>query len=65
MSERKAYLRIDGGEEIEFLLLLTGGQFTVIKQVADLDEIRVLGQLLDGIATVKQYPLVAVDEGNF
>jgi hypothetical protein len=47
-------------------LLELGGvrQFAVQQQIADLEEARLLGQLIDGIAPVQQHALVAVDEGD-
>ena len=48
----------------ELLQLLLGGQFAVDKQVADLDEIRLLGELLDRVAPVAQDAGVAVDVGD-
>ena len=40
------------------------GQFTVEQQVGDLQEARLGGQLLDGIAAVQQHALFAVDIGD-
>ena len=44
--------------------LLGGGQLAVDQQVADLDEGRLLGQLIDRVAAVTQDPGVAVDVGD-
>ena len=41
-----------------------GRQFAVDQQVADLDEGRLLGELLDRVAAVAQDPGVAVDVGD-
>ena len=44
---------------------LRGPRKVAIEQeVADLEEVAALGQLFDGIATIEQDALVAVDEGN-
>jgi hypothetical protein len=48
----------------ELVQLLVGGQFAVDQQVADLDEGRFLGELLDRVAAVAQDPGVTVDVGN-
>ena len=49
---------------VELGLLRGGRQFAVQQQVADLQEIAVLGQLLDRIAAIEQDALVAVDVGD-
>ena len=41
-----------------------GRQLAVEQQVADLEEVRLLGQLLDRIAAIEQHALVAVDVGD-
>ena len=41
-----------------------GRQLAVEQQVADLDEVGILGQLLDRIAAIEQHALVAVDVGD-
>ena len=48
----------------EVLELLFVGQLAVDQQVADLDEGRLLRELLDGVAAVAEDPLLAVDEGD-
>ena len=48
-------------ELVEFLL---AGQATEDQQPGDLDEIGVLGELLDGNAAIAENALVAVDEGD-
>ena len=49
---------------IEVGLLRRRRQFAVEKQVAGLEEVAMLGELLDRIAAVEQDPFVAVDEGD-
>ena len=49
---------------VEFLALRGGRQLAVIEQVAGFQEVAVLGQLLDRVATVEQHALVAVDVGD-
>jgi hypothetical protein len=39
-------------------------QLAVEQQVADLDEVALLGELLDRVAAVQQHALVAVDVGD-
>ena len=48
----------------ELLQLFLGRQFAVDQQVADLDERRLLGELLDRVAAVAQDARVAVDVGD-
>ena len=50
-----------GGELVELLL---GRQFPVDQQIADFDEVRLLGELLDRIPAVAQDARVAVDVGD-
>ncbi len=49
---------------VEIVLLRLGRQFAVEQQVADFEEIAVLGQLVDRIAAMEQNAFVAVDEGD-
>ena len=49
---------------VEIVLLGLGRQFAIEQQVADFEEIAVLGELVDRIAAMKQDALVAVDEGD-
>lgn len=42
----------------------SGGQFAEDHEVRDLEEARVLRELLDGVTPVAQYPLFAVDIGD-
>ena len=49
---------------VEIVLLRRGRQLAVEQQVADLEEVAVLGQLLDRIAAIEQDALVAVDVGD-
>ncbi|CFP58649.1 Uncharacterised protein [Bordetella pertussis] len=53
-----------GHLRVEILLLAAVGQLAVEDQVADVEEVAIDGQLLDGIAAVQQFALVAVDVGN-
>ena len=48
-------------ERVEFLRVR---QLAVQQEVADLEEARLLGKLVDGIAAVQKHALVAVDEGD-
>ena len=50
--------------EVEFLALRLVRQLAVQQQVADLQEVGFLGQLLNGIAAIQQDALVAVDVGD-
>ena len=49
---------------VEVLLLRLGRQFAVEQQVAGLEEVAVLGELLDRVAAIEQDALVAVDIGD-
>ena len=49
---------------VEVGLLRRGRQFAVQQQVAGLQEVAVLGQLLDRVAAIEQDALVAVDVGD-
>jgi hypothetical protein len=49
---------------VEIVFLGLGRQFTVQKKVADFEEIALLGELVDRIATVQQDAFVAVDIGD-
>ncbi|MCY1381088.1 hypothetical protein D9M69_689620 [compost metagenome] len=53
--------RVMGDLRVEIGLLVLVGQFAVQDQVADVHEVAVHGQLLDGEAAVQQLALVAVD----
>ena len=48
----------------ELGVLGRGRQFAVHQQIADLQEGRLLGQLVDGIAAVQEHALVAIDVGD-
>jgi hypothetical protein len=48
-------------ELVEVLLLLFVRQVAVEQQVAGVEEVALLRQLLDGVAAVQQFTLVAVD----
>ena len=53
------------GDDILETGLLNGvWQFAVEKQVAHLEEIAMLGEVLDRVAAMQQHPLLAVDEGD-
>ncbi|MNT67775.1 hypothetical protein D3C72_2059430 [compost metagenome] len=49
---------------VEVLLLGCGRQFAVEQQIADFEEVALLGQLFDRIAAVQQHAFVAVDIGD-
>src|SRR5699024_3964387 len=49
---------------IEGIVLFLRRQFTVDEEVADFDEVRLLGKLLDRIAAILQDTFVAIDEGD-
>ncbi len=53
---------VEGDLVLPRVVLLAGGQLAVDQQVGDLEEVGVLGQLLDRVAAVLQDPLLAVDE---
>ena len=54
--------RVMGHTVVEVGLLRGGGKLTVKQQIAGLEKIAVLGQLLDRVAAVEQNAFVAVDE---
>jgi hypothetical protein len=56
--------RVVGDAAFEILQLRGGRQFAVEQQVADLEEMRFLGQLVDRVAAMQKLALVAVDEGD-
>ena len=56
--------RVVGDLVLPRVVLLLGGQLAVDEQVGDLEEVRLLRQLLDGVAAVLEDPLLAVDEGH-
>jgi hypothetical protein len=47
---------------VERAILLTAGKLAVKQQVAGLDEVAVLGKLVDRVSAIEQDALVAVDE---
>ena len=53
-----------GDAALEVLELGGGRQLAVEQQVGDLEEVRLVGQLLDRVAAVEQLALVAVDIGD-
>ena len=56
--------RVLGDAVVEVRVLLRRRQLAVEQQIAGLDEIAVLGELIDRIAAIEQDALVAVDEGD-
>ena len=48
----------------EIVLLVGRGQFAVQQQVAQFQEIRLFGELFDGVSAMQENPLVAVDIGD-
>ena len=66
--EKARHLLVDHGVArdavVEIVLLRLRRQFAVEQQIADFQEIAVLGQLVDRIAAVQQDAFVAVDEGD-
>ncbi len=56
--------RVIGDVALELGVLGRGRQLAVEQQVGHLEEVRLLGQVVDRIAAVQQNPLVAVDEGD-
>ena len=53
-----------GDAIVEIVLLRLRRQLAVEQQVAGLEEVAVLGELLDRIAAIEQDALVAVDIGD-
>jgi hypothetical protein len=49
---------------VEIFLLRLGRQFAIKQQIADLEEVAVLGELLDRITAMEQDALVTIDEGD-
>ena len=49
---------------VEIGFLRRGRQFAVKQQIAGLEEVAVLGELVDRIAAIEQDAFVAVDEGD-
>ena len=56
--------RVIGHAVVEVGLLRLRRQFAVEQQVAGLEEVAVLGELLDRVAAIEQDALVAVDIGD-
>ena len=56
--------RVAGHAIVEIGLLRGGRQLAVEQEVAGLQEIAVLGELVDRIAAIEQHALVAVDVGD-
>jgi len=53
---------LDGADELGLLLFIR--QFAVEQQVAGLQVVGLLGQLLDGVAAVQQHALVTINVGD-
>src|SRR5262245_36725088 len=53
-----------GDTIVEVGLLRGGGKLAVEKEVAGLEKVAVLGQLLDGVSAIKQDAFIAVDIGD-
>jgi hypothetical protein len=53
-----------GDRGLELFELARRRQLAVKQQVADLEEMRLLGQLVDRVAAMQKLALVAVDEGD-
>ena len=58
------YHRVEGYGVVEFRHGLGRGKFPVEQQIADFEERGIRRQLVDRVAAIEQYPLVAVDEGD-
>jgi hypothetical protein len=67
-SEKVAHLLMDhrvmGDRVLEILERRGVGKFPVKEKVADLEEMRFAGQLIDRVAAMQKLALVAVDEGD-
>jgi hypothetical protein len=66
--EEAAHLLVHHGvachQVVEIVLLSGGGQVAVEQKIAGLEEIAVLGELLDRVAAIEQDAVVAVDIGD-
>ena len=51
-------------ELVKFVVLAGVGQLAFEQQVAGVEVIALFGQLLDGVATVEEFALVAINVGN-
>src|SRR5258706_10881019 len=56
--------RMKGDGVVEFAHRLWRGKFPVKQEIADLQKRGMRRQLVDRVAAIEQYPLVAVDEGD-
>ena len=67
-SQEKLHLLVHHGvakdARVEFAALLPVGKFSIEQQVAGVEVIAMSSQLLDGVAAVQQFALVAVDVGD-
>jgi hypothetical protein len=66
--EEPAHLLVNHGVAghviVEILLLRSGRQLAIEQEIAGLQEIAVLGELLDRVATIEQDPVLAIDIGD-
>src|SRR6266550_5371577 len=56
--------RMEGDGVFEFPHLLGRRKLAVEQEIANFEKRGIPGQLIDGVAAIEQYPLVAVDEGD-
>src|ERR1700732_4263730 len=56
--------RVPGGSVVEVLLLDGGRQLTIEQEIAGLEEIAMLGDLLDRIAAIEQHTFFAIGIGD-
>ncbi|EWS64905.1 hypothetical protein Y695_01844 [Hydrogenophaga sp. T4] len=67
-TQEELHLLVDHGvvdhELVEVAALLVVRQITVEQQVAGVEVVAVGGELFDGVATVQQFALVAIDVGD-
>jgi hypothetical protein len=56
--------RVSAQTRIEGIVLFLRGQLTVDEEVADFNEVRLLGKLFDRVPAVLQHTFVTVDEGD-
>ena len=67
-AQKELHLLVDHGvlvhQLVKVFALLTDGQFTVQEQVAGVQIVHLVGQLLDGVTTVQEFAFVAIDVGD-
>ena len=67
-AHEKVHLLVHHGvlehELVKFVALAGVGQLAFEQQVAGVEVIALFGQLLDGVATVEEFALVAINVGN-